>query len=96
MTVLSIVLAAVVFDAFNRCSDPPQLERHARCFAEDVEFYHDTGGVTWTREGMLEGTRRHACGQVTRVRSDGHRAAHGSDGGMASLSLLFNHSWNGP
>lgn len=37
MTLLSIVLDAAVFDAFNRCSDPPQLERHARYFAEDVE-----------------------------------------------------------
>lgn len=59
-------LDAAVFDAFNRCSDPAQLERHARYFAEDVEFYHDTGGVTWTREAMLEGTRRHVCGQFTR------------------------------
>ncbi len=59
-------LDAAVFDAFNRCSDPAQLERHAGYFAEDVEFYHDTGGVTWTREAMLENTRKYVCGHFRR------------------------------
>mgnify|MGYP006200481659 CR=1 FL=1 len=31
-----------------------------------VEFYHDTGGVTWTREAMLDNTRQYACGRFTR------------------------------
>ena len=55
-----------VFAAFNRCADPAQLQAHARYFAPDVEFYHDTGGVTWTREAMLANTRQHACGHYTR------------------------------
>lgn len=55
-----------LFDAFNRCADPAQLARHAAFFAPDVEFYHDTGGVTWTREAMLANTRTHACGHYTR------------------------------
>lgn len=59
-------LDAQVFDAFNRCSDAAQLQRHAGFFAGDVEFYHDTGGVTWTREAMIDNTRRHACGRYTR------------------------------
>ena len=59
-------LDSAVFDAFNRCSDPAQLERHAAYFAEDVEFYHDTGGVTWTREAMLDNTRTHVCGHFSR------------------------------
>lgn len=67
---LSTTIAALdtaVFDAFNRCADPAQLARHAGYFAEDVEFYHDTGGVTWTREAMIDNTRRHACGHYTRA-----------------------------
>ncbi len=60
-----------VFDAFNRCADPEQLERHASYFADDVEFYHDTGGVTWNRAAMLDNTRRHACGHYTRERVPG-------------------------
>ena len=66
---LATTIAALdhaVFDSFNRCQDPAQLERHAGYFDPAVEFYHDTGGVTWTREAMLENTRRYACGNFTR------------------------------
>lgn len=59
-------LDAAVFDAFNRCAEPGQLEKHAAYFDPAVEFYHDTGGVTWSREAMLDNTRRHACGNFTR------------------------------
>lgn len=57
-----------VFAAFNRCADPAQLQAHARYFAPDVEFYHDTGGVSWTREAMIANTARYACGHYTRER----------------------------
>lgn len=59
-------LDATVFDAFNHCSDPARLQEHASYFAPDVEFYHDTGGVTWTREAMLANTARYVCGNFTR------------------------------
>ncbi len=55
-----------MFDSFNRCSDPEQLKRHAGYFSDDVEFYHDNGGVTWNRADMLERTRDNACGKYTR------------------------------
>ena len=55
-----------LFDSFNKCADGAQLTRHASYFAEDVEFYHDNGGVTWTREAMLANTRQYACGKYTR------------------------------
>lgn len=59
-------LDTAVFDAFNRCSDPAQLAKHASYFAANVEFYHDTGGVTWNRDDMLASTRKYACGSFTR------------------------------
>ncbi|WP_306581478.1 nuclear transport factor 2 family protein [Dokdonella sp.] len=59
-------LDAAVFDAFNHCGDPGQLEKHASYFAENVEFYHDTGGVTWNRSDMLANTRKYVCGNFTR------------------------------
>lgn len=59
-------LDAALFDAFNRCADPAQLAVHAGYFDPAVEFYHDTGGVTWNREDMLANTRHHACGHYTR------------------------------
>lgn len=66
LTATIAALDTAVFDAFNRCADPAQLARHASLFAKDVEFYHDTGGVTWTRNAMIANTRKHACGHYTR------------------------------
>ena len=55
-----------MFDAFNSCSSPGQLQKHASYFAPDVEFYHDTGGVTWSRQEMLANTEKNACGNFRR------------------------------
>ena len=51
---------------FDCCADPAQLQKHAEHFATDVEFYHDTGGVTWTRDAMIANTAKYACGHYTR------------------------------
>ncbi|MGN6152768.1 MAG: nuclear transport factor 2 family protein [Lysobacteraceae bacterium] len=59
-------LDAATFDAFNHCDQPGQLDRHAGFFSENVEFYHDTGGVTWNRADMLANTRKYVCGHFTR------------------------------
>jgi hypothetical protein len=58
---------SAVFDAFNKCQDPSQLQKHASYFAPDVEFYHDQGGVTWNREAMLANTAKNACGHFQRA-----------------------------
>ena len=55
-----------VFDAFNHCADAGRLDEHASYFSPDVEFYHDTGGVTWTRDEMIANTRKYVCGNFTR------------------------------
>jgi hypothetical protein len=59
-------LDAAVFDAFNHCGSPAELQLHASYFAPDVEFYHDTGGVTWTRDEMIANTAKNACGNYRR------------------------------
>lgn len=59
-------LDTAVFDAFNHCSVPEQLQKHASYFAPDVEFYHDNGGVTWSRQEMLANTEKHVCGNFRR------------------------------
>lgn len=59
-------LDTAVFDAFNTCSDPARLATHATYFDEAVEFYHDTGGVTWSRDEMIERTRQNVCGRYRR------------------------------
>lgn len=55
-----------MFDSFNRCDDPAQFERHRALFDDKVEFYHDNGGVTWTREEMLGNVRKNVCGKFRR------------------------------
>ena len=55
-------LDAAVFDSFNRCD----LEKFASFFADDLEFYHDKGGVTRTRQSLVESVRNNICGKVRR------------------------------
>lgn len=55
-------LDAAVFDAYNRC----ELEKFANLFVEDVEFYHDQGGVTLGRAALTDSVKRNICGKVTR------------------------------
>jgi len=55
-----------VFDTFNHCEVSEQLQKHAIYFSSDVEFYHDTGGVTWTRQEMLANTEKYVCGKFQR------------------------------
>nr|WP_298123008.1 nuclear transport factor 2 family protein [uncultured Pseudoxanthomonas sp.] len=64
-------LDTAVFDTFNTCADPAQLVKHAAYFDEAVEFYHDNGGVTWTRDEMIERTRANVCGNYRRERVPG-------------------------
>lgn len=59
-------LDGAAFDAFNRCDEPGQLDRHAAFFSPSVEFYHDTGGVTWTRDAMIANTAKYVCGNFRR------------------------------
>lgn len=55
-------LDAALFDSFNRCD----LEKFASFFVEDVEFYHDKGGLTLTRKALVESVRNNVCGKVRR------------------------------
>ena len=64
-------LDTAVFDAFNRCADPARLAEHAAYFDPAVEFYHDNGGATWTRDEMIERTRANVCGNYRRERVPG-------------------------
>ena len=57
-------LDAEVFDAFNRCD----LEKFGSYFTEELEFYHDNGGLTdWTRKSLVESVKNNICGKVYRV-----------------------------
>jgi hypothetical protein len=59
------------FDTFNHCSSPDQLKKHASFLDPNVEFYHDKGGVTWTRKDYIEKTRQNVCGNFRRALTPG-------------------------
>jgi Domain of unknown function (DUF4440) len=56
-------LDSELFDAYNTCN----LEKFGSLIAEDVEFYHDQGGVTLGRAALVESVKNNICGKVTRV-----------------------------
>ena len=55
-------LDGALFDSFNRCD----LEKFGGFFVDDLEFYHDKGGVTLTRRSLVESIRNNICGKVRR------------------------------
>jgi hypothetical protein len=59
-------LDADFFDTFNHCASPDQLQKHASYLVPNLEFYHDKGGVTWSRQDYLANTKSNVCGQFRR------------------------------
>ncbi len=55
-------LDAALFDAYNHCD----LDKFASFFVDDVEFYHDQGGVTLGKVALTESVKKNICGKVTR------------------------------
>lgn len=51
-----------VFDAFNTCD----MKTFGDYFSEDVEFYHDKGGLQNSREVVVETTRKNICHKIRR------------------------------
>jgi len=55
-------LDAALFDSYNKCD----LEKFASFFVEDVEFYHDQGGVTLGKAALTDSLKKNICGKTTR------------------------------
>lgn len=55
-------LDAALFDAYNKCD----LEKFASLIDENVEFYHDQGGVTLGRGALTDSVKKNICGTTTR------------------------------
>jgi hypothetical protein len=68
-------LDAQVFDAYNTCS----LETFASFFAEDVEFYHDKGGLMRGRQALVDAVKNNICGKTRRDLVPGTLEVHAMD-----------------
>ena len=55
-------LDAALFDAYNHCD----LDKFASFFVDDVEFYHDQGGVTLGKAALTDSVKKNICGKITR------------------------------
>ena len=55
-------LDGALFDSYNRCD----LVKFGTFFIDDVEFYHDQGGVTLGRRNLTESVKENICGKVRR------------------------------
>jgi len=82
-------LDAALFDSYNRCD----LEKFATFFADDVEFYHDQGGVTLGKEKLTESVKKNICGKVTRELVPGTLQVHHMKGyGAVEMGVhRFHH-----
>ena len=59
-----VALDSVFFTAYNTCET--NLETYASFYDENIEFYHDNGGYMNSKTEIVEGTKKHVCGKVTR------------------------------
>ena len=82
-------LDAALFDSYNRCDLP----KFKSFFVDDVEFYHDQGGVTLGASALTESVKKNICGQTTRELVPGTLQAFymKSYGALETGVHRFNH-----
>jgi hypothetical protein len=56
-------LDAQLFEAYNTC----EVDKFDSFFAEDVEFYHDQGGLSTGKASLREAIKNNICGKVHRT-----------------------------
>lgn len=59
-------LDSALFETYNTC----QLSKFETFFTEDIEFYHDQGGLTVGRNSLLESMKNNICGGGKKVRRE--------------------------
>ncbi len=55
------------FDAYNTCN----MEKQASLYAENLEFFHDKGGLNTSKQEILNSIEKNICGKVTRTLIEG-------------------------
>ncbi len=80
-------LDAALFDSYNRCD----LEKFSSFFVDDVEFYHDQGGVTLGRENLTDSVKKNICGKVTRELVPGTLQVHYMKGYGITRVISYDH-----
>ncbi|HZH65277.1 MAG TPA: nuclear transport factor 2 family protein [Flavisolibacter sp.] len=55
-------LDSVFFDAYNTC----KLHVFEELISDDIEFYHDRGGLSTSKKDLILSLKNNICGKVTR------------------------------
>lgn len=55
------------FDAYNTCD----IKTQELLYSEDLEFFHDKGGLSTSKQDVLTGIENNICGKVTRTLVEG-------------------------
>jgi len=55
---------SLFFGAYNTCEK--NLDTYAAYFSDDIEFYHDKGGLMTSKTELIAATKKNICGKVTR------------------------------
>ncbi|MFY7898978.1 MAG: nuclear transport factor 2 family protein [Chitinophagaceae bacterium] len=59
-----VKLDSIFFSAYNTCN--VNIEKYASFFSENIEFYHDQGGLMTSKQEIVAATNKNSCGKVTR------------------------------
>jgi hypothetical protein len=59
-----VSLDSSFFGSYNTCNK--NLEEYASYFSENIEFYHDNGGLMTSKPDLIDATKKNICGKVTR------------------------------
>tara|TARA_R110000868_G_scaffold239544_9_gene494015 strand:- start:2142 stop:2633 length:492 start_codon:yes stop_codon:yes gene_type:complete len=62
-----VALDKEYFDAYNSCD----MEKQKSLYSEDLEFFHDKGGLTISKQDVLTAIKENICGKVTRTLLEG-------------------------
>ena len=62
-----VELDKAYFDAYNNCD----MEKQASLYSDELEFFHDQGGLNTSKEGVLESIEKNICGKVIRTLVEG-------------------------
>jgi len=65
-------LDSMYFDTYNHCN----LARMDSLTADDIEFYHDRGGLSTSKKDLIAAIGKNICGKVTRILAKGSIEAY--------------------
>lgn len=56
---------SIFFGAYNTCN--VNLDQYGAFFSDQIEFYHDQGGLMTSKQDIISATQQNICGKVTRA-----------------------------